>query len=80
MISLNSKKQCIVAHSSTEVEYNNNSLAKATAELIWIQSLLRELGVYRPCPPTLWCDNLAANLVFHACTKHDEVDCHFTRD
>lgn len=37
------KKQNIVSRSSTETEYK--SLASATAEIVWLQSLLKELGI-----------------------------------
>ena len=57
-------------------------MANATAEMIWIQSVLRELGIKSPPAARLWCDNigatyLSANPVFHACTKHIEIDYHF---
>ena len=76
------RKQKTVTRSSTEFEYR--ALADATVEALWLQSLLRELRV--PCPPpNLWCDNLratflSANPVFHAHTKHVEVDHHFVRE
>lgn len=60
-------------------------MASATAELIWIQSLVDELCLPVIKCPTLWCDNVSAaslgsNPVFHARTKHIEVDLHFVRD
>uniref|UniRef100_A0A251U342 Uncharacterized protein n=1 Tax=Helianthus annuus TaxID=4232 RepID=A0A251U342_HELAN len=60
------------------------AIADTLAELIWLRSLLRELGLVNHSP-TLWCDNLgatylSANPVFHARTKHVEVDYHFVRE
>ena len=54
------------------------------AELVWLKALLNELGVSVQ-RPTLWCDNLGATYlaaypVFHARTKHVEVDFHFVRE
>lgn len=42
--SWSSHKQATVSRSSTEAEYR--SLANATAELQWLQSLSRELGIF----------------------------------
>ncbi|XP_071680293.1 uncharacterized protein [Lolium perenne] len=83
LVSWSARKQDTVSRSSTEAEYK--SLANATAELIWVEALLAELGVKLKQKPRLWCDNLGAtylsvNPVFHARTKHIEIDFHFVRE
>jgi hypothetical protein len=83
LISWSAKKQKAVSRSSTEAEYK--SMADATAEVMWVQSILCELGVLCPRNARLWCDNmgakyLASNPVFHGRIKHVEIDYHFVRD
>lgn len=83
LISWCSKKQPTVARSSTESDYR--SLAHACAETAWLSSFLVELGVHLQFPVHLHCDNLsatylAANPVFHARTRHIELDYHFVRE
>uniref|UniRef100_A0A2N9J9M1 Integrase catalytic domain-containing protein n=1 Tax=Fagus sylvatica TaxID=28930 RepID=A0A2N9J9M1_FAGSY len=82
-ITWSAKKQPTVSRSSTESEYR--ALAIASAELCWIRTLLKDLGIYLSHTPILWCDNvsalaIASNPVFHARTKHIEVDFHFVRE
>lgn len=60
-------------------------MTNAMAELIWVQSLLRELGISLSQPPFLWRDNLgatylAASPVFHARANHIEIDFHFVHE
>lgn len=79
----NAKKQDVVSRSSTESEYR--SVANLTTDVIWLQSVFKELGIQLLHIPKLWCDNsgavaLAANPVFHSRTKHVEVDIHFIRE
>jgi hypothetical protein len=83
LISWSAKKQHVVSLSSTEAEYR--SMCLTTAEMYWIRMLFCELQLPLLSPPTLWCDNsgalaLASNPVFHARTKHIEVDFHFIRE
>ncbi|XP_060674851.1 secreted RxLR effector protein 161-like [Ziziphus jujuba] len=82
LISWRSKKQQVVACSSTEAEYR--ALAHITSELCWLQNLIKELELQLPIP-IVWTDSLSAaalaeNPVLHQRTKHIEIDMHFVRD
>lgn len=53
----------------------HGSMAEATAELIWFESLLSDLRILLPVVPDLWCNSMtvilaARNPVSHARTKH----------
>jgi histone deacetylase 1/2 len=55
------------------------------AQMMWVQKLLTELRVHHPPAAQLWCDNLgakyiSANPIFHARTKHIEIDFYFVRE
>jgi len=83
LVSWTARKQATVSRSSTEAEYK--ALANATTEMMWVQKLLSELKIDHPRAARLWCDNLgakylSANPVFHARTKHIEIDFHFVRE
>ena len=82
MISWCAKKQSIVSRSSIEVEYR--ALAITTAKVYWLRMLFCEIQFALTCAPAIWCDNisaltLASNPVYHARTKHIEIDYHFVR-
>jgi hypothetical protein len=83
IISWCAKKQHTVSRSSTEAEYR--AMANTAAELTWLTFILKDLHIPMTSPPTLYCDNLSAlhmtiNLVFHARSKHIELDYHFVRE
>jgi len=83
LISWSARKQATVSRSSTEAEYK--AMANATAEVMWVHKLLDELGIPHPKAACLWCDNIGAkylseNPVFHARTKHIEIDYHFVKE
>ena len=68
LISWQSKKQTHVARSSTKAEYR--ALADTKSELLWLQWLLKDLGVSTSSATPLYCDNqnvihIAHNDVFH---------------
>ncbi|GKU97387.1 hypothetical protein SLEP1_g10536 [Rubroshorea leprosula] len=82
LISWRSRKQAIPSRSSTEAEYR--ALGDTTSELLSLRWLLEDMGIPQPSSTDLYCDNqsamqIAHNDVFHECTKHIEIDCHFIR-
>lgn len=53
-------------------------------ELTWLTYLFRDIKIFFCQPPQLFCDNLSVlhltiNSVFHAQTKHIELDYYFVR-
>ncbi|MCO5571598.1 hypothetical protein L7F22_025344 [Adiantum nelumboides] len=83
VISWISKKQHIVALSFTEAEYK--AACFASCEAFWLRRLLGDIGAVQEQPTMLLCDNqscmaIARNPVFHARTKHIEVQYHFVRE
>jgi len=82
-ISYKSSKQRTTARSSTKAEYK--ALADSIAEVLWLRYLLSDLCFPPSSATTIWCDNLgvtylSVNPIFHARTKHVEVNYHFVRD
>lgn len=82
-ISWTSRKQKTRARSSTEAGYR--AVAATTAELLWINNLLQELGQLTTHQPVIYCDNagatyVSANPVFHSKMKHLGLDYHFVRE
>jgi len=82
LITWRSKKQEVVARSSTEAKYRG--MTKAICELLWIRNLMQELLVEQTNAIKLYCDSKAAcdiahNPVQHDRIKHIEVDRHFIK-
>ena len=78
-----SKRQPMVALSSTESEYI--SLCYAGQHLAYLRSFFEDIGHYQKAPTELMCDNQAAIILskdpqFRARTKHIQRKYHFLRD
>ncbi|XP_031258742.1 secreted RxLR effector protein 161-like [Pistacia vera] len=83
LIQWSSRKQKVIALSSTKAEYR--ALVHTVTEVAWLESMFHELGLNFHTIPVIWCDNvsvgaLASNPVFHARTKHIEIDAHYIRE
>jgi hypothetical protein len=77
-----SKKQVVVALSSTKVEYMVATYE--SKEVVWLQILCSTNG-FEQQPVRLDCDSqsaifLAKNLDYHSKTKHIDVQYHFVGD
>ena len=83
VISWASKKQSVVALSSTEAEYIAASLA--SQEAVWLRSLLGDISFVQKEPTVIKEDNqgtiaLSRNPEYHPRTKHIDIKYHFIRD
>eukprot|EP00253_Pinus_taeda_P031426 PITA_31426 len=82
-ISWASKKQCIVALSTAEVEYV--AATAAACQAVWMKRMLRSLGQEKAKATMIFCDNssaiaLSKNSVFHKRTKHIDTRFHYIRE
>ena len=82
-ISWSSKRQSVVAKSSTEAEYM--AMAQAASEIVFLRRFIGQFGCDVKEPTVLYADNLSAmalakNPVFHSRTKHIDVQHHYIRE
>lgn len=82
-ISWCSKKQSIVALSSTEAEYI--ALSSTIREMLWITQLREEIGYKLSTAAEVYCDNqstikLACSEAYRPRTKHIDIRLHHVRD
>ena len=81
-ITWRSKRQSIIALSSTEAEYV--SLSHATQEAVWLWELLKNIGFEQTEPTKLYEDNqgaigLSKNPKLNSRTKHIDIKFHYER-
>ena len=80
VVSWVSKKQPMIALSSTEDEYKSTCFA--SCEAVQLRMILGDMGTLQSKPTQLLCNNqsciaIAKNLVFHFCTKHIVIQYQF---
>ncbi|RVW60708.1 Retrovirus-related Pol polyprotein from transposon RE1 [Vitis vinifera] len=78
-----SKKQSVVVRNSAEAEFR--AMTHGICEGMWLQRILKELGIISNSTMTVLCDNkatisIAKNPVQHDRTKHVEIDRHFIKE
>ncbi|XP_078427936.1 secreted RxLR effector protein 161-like [Wolffia australiana] len=77
LVTWRSQKQYVVSRSSAKSEYR--AMAYTATKMVWLRSLLIELGFPPPSPMRMYCDNeaatfIASNDTFRTRTKHFEID------
>ena len=82
-ITWSSKKQPVVALSTTEAEYV--ALSAATQEAVWLSRLLSDIKAPPQMPILIKEDNqgtiaIARNPVSHSRTKHIDIEFHYVRE
>ena len=80
LITWRSKKQEVVARSTTEAEFR--ALSYGLTELMWIKGILKDLQIKLDSSTRIFCDNQSAikvshNPVQHDRKKHVSIDRHY---
>ena len=83
LVAWGSKKQSIVALSSTEAEYV--AMTNVLKDILWLRNLIAEIHVPITTPTPLHCDNqgaiaLTLNNKFHLQMKHIDIRYHFIQE
>src|SRR5258708_2222703 len=83
IIAWSSKQQVVVALSSCEAEYI--ACSHCAWQILWQQSLFKELGFHQTNATPLYCDNQGTvacthDPQSHSCMKHIDIRAYFIRD
>lgn len=81
-VSWMSKRQEIIALSTTEAEYV--ALSSAVCQCLWLRKLMEDCEMKTDEATIIWCDNrsaiaIAKNPLHHGRTKHIDIKFHFIR-